>query len=313
MILILVDMPKIVALDPILLFEEHQQILNDLGELVMYDSVPTSNSEIVRRLKGAEIVIDFWTALPKNVIDQLPQTKMICSAAVGCDWIDVGACQRKGIAVTHCPGHNCESVAEHTLALILSALRKINQATNDTHHGRYHPSGYKGMELQGRTLGVIGYGAIGKRVAEIAQHGFGMKILFTNSTSSRKDLEKLLRVSDVISINAPLNEQTKNLIGANEFNLMKKDVVLVNTGRGGIIDEQALVQAIKSGKVFAAGLDILTVEPFEKNNPLFDFPNVIITPHSAWNTIETDYRLSAQVTEIVSAFIHGQVFYQVTE
>ncbi|MCR4329040.1 MAG: hypothetical protein NUV65_00665 [Candidatus Roizmanbacteria bacterium] len=306
-------MTKIVAVDPIFLFPKHTKLLKEFGELVTFDTVPKNSSEILNRIKGADIVIDYWTALPKEVLENLKNTKMICSASAGYEWIDIETASKKGITITHCPGHNCEAVAELTIGLMLSALRHICKAVNETRGGSYKPAGYKSKELKDKTLGIIGYGTIGKRVAEIAEKGFGMKVLFTNSKSTPADLKKLLKVSDIISVNAPLNDKTKNLLGKYEFDLMKEGVIFVNTGRGAIVDETALFNSLKSGKIYAAGLDLLADEPYKKDNPLFKLQNVVITPHIAWNTEEADYRLSAQVVEIISAFVSGKPVYIVPE
>ncbi len=160
-------------------------------------------------------------------------------------------------------------------------------------------------ELHEKTIGIIGYGRIGKRVGEIAEKGFGMKILFANSSTSREEFENLLKTSDVISINAPLNEKTKGLIGIKEFNLMKTGIVIVNTGRGAIIDEIAFAKSLKSDKVSAAGLDVLKDEPMNLKSPLFSFPNVVITPHIAFNTKESTKRLSKIVTDNIINFLEG--------
>ncbi len=306
-------MTKIVCVDPILLFPEHIHSLKELGELVLFDAAPINNEETIERIKDANIVVDFWTTLPQEIISKLSKTKMICSAAAGYDWIDVKAATQKGITVTHCPGHNAESVAEHTVGLMLAAMRLSWKASSETKTGKFAPDEYKGKELKDKTVGIIGYGSIGKRVAQILEKGFGVKILYINSSSSRKDLENLLNDSDFISINAPLNDKTRNLISHKEFELMKPGVVFVNTGRGAIVDEKALLAHLKNGRVFAAGLDILAKEPFEVANPLLSQPNVIVTPHIGWNTEETDYKLSAQVVEVVTAFIHDKPIYIVPE
>ena len=139
-------MTKIVAVDPILLFSEHIKALKELGELVMFDTAPKSAEEIVDRIKEADIVLDFWTALPKEVIEKLSKTKMICSAAAGYDWIEVKTATEKGISITHCPGHNGESVAEHTIGLMLAAIRHTAKAVTETKTGKFDPEGYKGKE-----------------------------------------------------------------------------------------------------------------------------------------------------------------------
>ena len=306
-------MTKITCVDPIILFPEHINALKKLGELIMYNAAPKSNDEIFNRIQDTDVVIDFWTALPKKVIEKLNQTKMICSAAAGYDWIDVKTATAKGITITHCPGHNAESVAEHTVGLILGAMRLSWKASSEVRNGKFTPEEYKGKELKGKTVGIIGYGSIGKRVAEILEKGFGAKITYTNSSSSKDELEKLLEESDFISVNAPLNDKTRNLISHKEFTLMKPGVLFVNTGRGAIVDEEALLENLKNGKVFAAGLDILEKEPFETTNPLLSQPNVLVTPHIGWNTEETEYRLSAQVLEIVTAFIRDEPIYIIPE
>lgn len=304
---------KIVAVDPILLFPEHIKSLKKLGELVLHDTAPKDNSEVIRRITNANVVIDFWTALPTEVINELSTTKMICSAASGYNWIDVETATQKGITVTHCPGHNSESVAEHTVGLMLAAMRLTCKSANEAKSGKFTPADYKGKELKGKTVGIIGYGSIGKRVAEILEKGFGAQAIHINSTGSRTDLEKLLRNSDFISVNAPLNDKTKNMLGEHEFKHMKPGVVFVNTGRGAIVDEGALFKGLLSGKVFSAGLDVLAKEPYNTNNPLFSLPNVVITPHIGWNTQETDYRLSAQVVDIVTAFVSGKPIHIISE
>lgn len=306
-------MVKIVGIDPIVLFPEHVKKLESLGELTLCDTVPNDDVEIIDRVGDAEIILGFWTALSKSVIQNFSNVKMICSAAAGYDWIDVKAAIEKEITVTHCPGHNAQAVAEHTVGLLLAAMRLTRKASCEVRKGEFLPESYVGKELKGKTVGIIGYGSIGKKVAEILQRGFGAKIVYVNSRSSREDLERLLIVSDFISINAPLSDKTRNLISDREFDLMKDDVVIVNTGRGAIIDEIALLQNLENGKVFAAGLDTLAKEPFQDSNPLLSYPNVIITPHIGWNTRESEYRLSAQVVEIITAFVQGNPIYIIPE
>lgn len=306
-------MKKIVAVDPIELFPEHLKALKKLGEVVLQNTLPKDTAEIVKRTKDADVIIDFWTALPGSVIEKLDKPKMICSAAAGYDWIDIKTATKKGITVTHCPGHSAESVAEHTVGLMLNAMRFSQKANSDVKKGTFNPEQYKGKELKNKTVGIIGYGSIGKRVAEILEKGFGAKILYINSSSSGIDLDKLLEKSDVISVNAPLNDKTRNLLSHKEFKRMKPGVVFVNTGRGAIVDEEALLENLKTGKIFAAGLDTLAKEPVEAANPLLSQPNVIVTPHIGWNTEETEYRLSSQVAEIVSAYIKGKPVYVIPE
>jgi len=304
---------KIVLLDPMKIFPEHQQELSQLGDFVTYDKAPANKEEILERVKDADVVINFWVELPTDVVKEMSSVKLIIMAASGYDWVDVDMATEKGVLIAHCPGHNAESVAEHTIGLILSASRHLRKAVNETYRGEWNSIAYQGVELKDKILGIVGYGHIGKRVGEIAENGFNMNVQHVDSGSTSEDLDNLLQTSDVISINAPLNEKTKGMINEDAFEKMKQDVVLVNTGRGAVIDESALIKAIKSGKVYAAGLDTLSQEPPEKDNPLFGFDNVIITPHTAWNTKETDYNLSEQIVKIVKAFVEGSPVHIITE
>lgn len=244
--------------------------------------------------------------MPARVITSASRLKMICVAATGYEWIDIKKAKKKNIVVSNSPGYGTEAVAEHTVGLLLNASRLAFKAGQDIKNGKWDPIIYKGKGLKGKTLGIIGYGSIGRRVAEICQKSFRAKILYANTSTSRKDFEYLLKNSDFISINAPLTEKTKGMLGKKEFSLMKKGVVLVNTGRGAIIQEEVLVDNLKSGKVFAAGLDVLTKEPMDKNDQLFSLSNVIITPHIGFNTEEAEYRLSEIVTQNIKAFLDGR-------
>lgn len=304
---------KIVAVDPVTLFPEHVAILKSLGEFIQYDTEHTDDQEALDRLKDADMVVLYGAHIPGEIISQLDTTKLIIVCAAGYDWVDIASAKKKGIVVTHCPGSNGEAVSEFTFGLLLEAARNSFDAAKRAATGEYSHAGYRGKELRGKTLGIIGYGTIGKRVAEIAQTGFDMKVISTNSKSTRGDLENLLKNSDFISINAPSNEHTKNLIGKKELALTKKGVVLVNTGRGAVIDEEALYESLKSGHIHGAGLDVMHVEPFVKDHRLFSLPNVVITPHIAYNTEETDFRLSAQIAEIAQSFVEGNTKYVIAE
>lgn len=303
---------KIVVVDSVRLFPQDIATLRSLGEYVQYDTECKDDSELFERLKDAEIIIVYGTRISDEMIAKLDKAKILIACAAGYDWVNIDAAKKKGILVAHCPGNNSEAVAEFTLGLLIMASRNAFDAARKATAGEYSQD-YHGAELQERTLGVIGYGTIGKRVTEIAKNAFNMQIIPINSASTRQDLEKLLTSSDFISINAPSNEKTKNMIGADEFKLMKDGVVLVNTGRGSIIDEDALYDALKSGKVHGAGLDVMQTEPYIKGHKLFQLPNVIITPHIAYNTEETDLRLSAQVAEIAKSFVEGNPKYIIPE
>ena len=295
---------KIVSVDDVYLHPNHIEELETLGEVVIYHDTP--NEEVgINRIKDADVVIDNWLKMPKAVIRGAKKLKMITVAATGYEWIDLSETLKHNIVICNAPGYATEAVAEHTIGLMLQAIRQGSQAERDLRIGIWTPIKYEGEELQNKTLGIIGYGAIGRRVAAIAQKGFGMHILYTTSASTRNDFEHLLRESDIISINVPLTSVTKGIISAKEFRLMKQGVVIVNTGRGAVIDEEELINNLKSKKIFAGGLDVLTKEPLDQNNKLLNFPNVTLTPHIAWNTEESKYRLSQIVMENIKCFLVG--------
>ncbi|RJR16288.1 hypothetical protein C4579_00425 [Candidatus Microgenomates bacterium] len=298
---------QIVILDASYLQPQDKQALEKFGTLTTFGTNPPPDPQtLINRLKDAEIVVNLWSFLTDEIISALPKLRCIVTATVGVDKIDLDAAKKHHVTVVNCPGYNAQAVAEHTIGLILAAARLTAQSEQDIRKNLWQPDAYKGKELQNKTLGIIGYGDIGKKVAEIANKGFSMKVIYTDRNSSREDLELLLQSSDVISVNAPLNNQTRNLLSDQEFSLMKPGIILVNTGRGAIIDEKALVENLKSGKVFAAGLDVLSIEPMQNTDPLFSLPNVIITPHIAWNSQESEAMLSKMVVENVQAFVAGR-------
>jgi glycerate dehydrogenase len=298
---------KIVQIDDVFLCPEHVERLCRCGELIQYHDVPTDEQGI-QRILDADIVIDNWYHLPAEVIGAAAKLKLICVAASGFEWIDLEAARRRHIAVCNCPGYATEAVAEHTIGLMLAAIRKIHRAATDLGRGLWNPMSeiYRGRELHNRTLGIIGYGNVGQRVGEIAAKGFGMEIIYVNQKSSHQDFKQLLRQSDIISINAPLTNITKEMLGKKEFELMKQGVVIVNTGRGAIIDELVLVENLKSGKVLAAGLDVFVDQPPTPDNQLFNLPNVVATPHIGFSTEEALHRLSETITENIEKFIEGK-------
>ncbi len=214
--------------------------------------------------------------------------------------------RKRNIVVSNSAAYCSETVAEHTIGLMLNAARLSSRAEKDLRKGVWQPTQYKGKELFGKTLGILGYGSIGKKVGEIASKGLNMKILYIDDQSSRNDLEKLLKGSDVVAVELPLNDETRGFLGKEEFNLMKEDIIVVNTGRGAVIDEKALVENLKSGKIFAAGIDVFAKEPIDKNNPLLKFQNVTLTPHIAFNTQESQKNLSKIVVDNIIAFIKGK-------
>ncbi len=298
---------KVVSLGGVCLRDEDIAALQARDiELVTHDETPCDAQEIIKRAGDADIIISFLCELDKSIIDAIPNLKMISLATTGCDGIDLEAATARSIAVTYTPGYATEAVAEHTIGLMLAAGRLTQRAADDFKGGLYDHCRYVGKQLQGNKLGIIGYGRIGQRVAEIATKGFGMQVRYSDRDTQRSELEDILCTSDFISLHVTLTPQTKHLLGPKEFMCMQEGVVIVNTARGGIIDEAALLENLESGKVFAAGLDVLEKEPMDPKNPLVAHPNTIVTPHIAYHADVSIENRSQIVTENILKFLDGK-------
>jgi D-3-phosphoglycerate dehydrogenase len=241
------------------------------------------------------------------------KVKVICKQGVGFDSIDIEAARSRGIPVLRTPGANSEAVAEMAMALALSATRRVTELDRMLRAGvKFERPNILGIEMHGKTVGVIGMGAIGSRVARKWQAAFEAKVVYYDPYVSNSGFEKsekvedLLTRSDLVSIHVPLTGETRKLIGAPQLARMKKTAVLVNTSRGGIIDESALYEALKERRIFAAGLDVWEVEPPPKDAPLLSLPNVVGTPHAAGGTFETQERSSLQVAMQVVEVLQGK-------
>jgi D-3-phosphoglycerate dehydrogenase len=305
---------KIAVVDHIYLNEEYVRRLQLLGELEIFREPPRTSEELKRRIETADVVIVGWSQLTKDIIDSALKLKMISIWATTCHYADLQAAKERKIVVTHVPGYATEAVAEHTFALLLAAIRKLPSADRHVREGNFDWRPFTGAELNGKTIGVVGTGAIGCRVAEIAK-AFKMKVLGYDKYPSEKkaqefgikyvDLHTLMRESDIISIHVILSPETEGLIGRREIDAAKEGVVIVNTSQGKVIDETALVEALKSGKVSAAGLDVLSEEPPAKDNPLFKLDNAVFSPHVGFNTLEAAKRCTDICIENVEKFLGG--------
>lgn len=243
------------------------------------------------------------TLLTINVSEDLlaraPILKVVSNMAVGFDNIDISACTRRGIPVGNTPGVLTDGTADLTMAILLSAARRLSEASLDAKEGRWHtwtPTGWLGKDLRGSTMGIIGMGKIGKAVAERAV-GFGLEIIFSDPNpqstfaaklnACRVSLEVLLRESDFVSLHVPLTEETRGIIGEDALKTMKPSAILVNTSRGGTVDQDALLNALKEGWISGAALDVTEPEPLPSGHPLYQLPNCLIVPHigsATWNT-----------------------------
>lgn len=285
----------------------------------------TSPAETVERLRDATIVLTNKAPLRGDVLAQLPKLKMIAVAATGYDVIDVPACRERGIAVANIRNYAVHTVPEHAFTLILALRRSLLEYRADVERGRWqevdqfcffdHPI----RDLHGSTIGIFGEGVLGQATASIAR-AFGMRVLFADHAPPKMPgveftpMEQVLAEADVISLHCPLTPDSRNLFGLEQFRKMKRSAILVNTARGGLVDEQALVTALKEGLIAGAGFDVLTKEPPKDGNPLLDLrmPNFILTPHVAWASDGAMQFLADQLIDNVELFIKGTPQHLVT-
>ena len=278
----------------------------------------TSDSQIIERLQGAQVAIVNKITLGENVFSACPELKLILVAATGLNNIDLAAARQRGISVCNCQGYGTATVAQHALMLLLALATRLPDYQTAVAHGRWQESGqfclldFPIVELDGKTLGILGHGELGSAVARLAE-AFGMRVLAGNLPGrpprpERLDLDDLLPQVDALTLHCPLTEQTRNLIGARELQLMKPSAYLINTARGGLIDEQALADTLRQGHLGGAATDVLTNEPPRNGNPLLapDIPRLIVTPHSAWGSREARQRIVGQMTENAEAFFAGK-------
>jgi glycerate dehydrogenase len=275
-------------------------------------------AEVATLLGGATIAIINKAPLPGAILPQLDRLRLVAVSATGTDNIDVAACRARGIVVSNVRNYAVHTVPEHAFALILALRRSLVAYRDDVARGLWHRSeqfclsGHPIRDLHGSTIGIFGEGAIGQGVAQIAR-GFGMRVLFADHAPPRAQgvqftpVDSVLRESDVITLHLPLTPQTRNLIGARELAAMKPGALLVNTARGGLVDEPALADALRKGAIGGAGFDVLSVEPPRGGNPLLelDLPNLIVTPHVAWSSREAMQALADQLIDNVEAFVQG--------
>ena len=287
---------KIVFLEPLGLkvpqIEAACEGLKKAGhEVVIYPDRNENLDELIRRAEGAEVVIESNIPLRKDFLDACPKLKMLSIAFTGLDHIDMEECQRRGILVKNAAGYSTEAVAELAIALMIDLYRKVPE--NDTITRQCNRKGLMpGLEIKGKTLGIIGMGNIGQRVAKLA-NAFGCKVLAWNRTPKQiegvtfVDKETLLKESDIVTLHIALNNETRDFITEKEFALMKPNAILVNTARGPVVNEQALANALKEGKIAGAATDVYSKEPpLNQDNPLFDAPNLIMLPHIGFATEE---------------------------
>ncbi|SAK97881.1 glycerate dehydrogenase [Caballeronia pedi] len=287
-------------------------------ELHVFES--TRPEEVLDRVRDADIVITNKVKLSGDVIAQAKRLKLIAIAATGTDNVDASACNEMGISVCNVRNYAVHTVPEHTFALIFALRRSLTAYRSAVQAGRWQESGqfcffdFPIKDLTGSTLGVIGDGALGKATADIGR-ALGLKVL-VSAFKGRDDMgmlytpfERVLEESDIITLHCPLNDQTRDLIGDAEFAMMKQRPLLINTARGGLVHEAALVRAVKAGSISGAGFDVVTQEPLPKANPLNEIlhhPAFILTPHVAWASEEAIQALADQLMDNIAAYVAGQ-------
>ena len=279
-----------------------------------YQSTWTQD-EIVERLKDADIAIINKVPMRAETLKLLPKLKLIAVAATGTDIIDKAYCKANGITIVNIRNYAFNTVPEHVLALIFTLRRNLFAYTKDVQDGVWNKSSqfcfltHPIRDVAGSTLGIVGYGALGKSIGKRAE-ALGMKVLPYDifPQPGLVDLDTILTQSDIITLHVPLTPETKNMIGAKELKKMKPSAILINTARGGLVDEAALVEALKTGSIAGAGFDVLTKEPPKEGNILLDatIPNLIVTPHVAWASKEAMQILADQLIDNIEAFVAGK-------
>lgn len=290
--------------------------LAEPGGFTVYDYTPPE--EILSRMSGAQIVFTNKTPLTAEAIAACPELKYIGVLATGYNVVDVAAAKAHGVAVTNIPTYGTSAVAQYTMALLLELCHHVGAHSDSVHQGDWTRSrdfcywNFPLMELAGKTMGLIGYGRIGQAVGKLAQ-AFGMELLvYTQPESAEPEpgvrfvsLEELLAQADAVSLHCPLFPENTGMINRERLALMKEGAFLLNTARGPLIDEEAVAEALKSGRLGGAALDVVSVEPIRADNPLLCAPNCLITPHIAWAAKESRARLMDIATENLRGFLNG--------
>ena len=287
-----------------------------LGELTVYDR--TAQEDAAARIGDAEVVFINKVRLTDDIFAACPNLKLVSILATGYNIVDLAAAKRRGITVCNVPGYSTRAVVQMTFALLLEICQQVGLHSGAVHTGRWQTCpdfcfwDRPLIELDGKTMGIVGYGAIGSAVGTVAQ-ALGMKLLVTARHEKPVpegarfvSLPELLAQSDVVSLHCPQTAENARMIDAGALAQMKDGAILLNTARGGLLDEQAVADALRSGKLLAAGMDVVSAEPIRADNPLLTAPNCFLTPHIAWAPLETRRRLQAISAENLRAFRAGK-------
>ncbi len=296
--------------------EEAIKLLKSIGRVERNTMErPLTEEELKQVIRDVDALIVGIDRITDDVLKHANRLKVIANHGVGFDNIDLEAATKRGIPVVYSPHANADSVADFTLGLIIALLRKIVDAHLATKSGKFRLKKFLGVELCNKVIGIIGFGQIGSRVAQRAL-SFGMKVItydpyvkeevLAKFNARKVSLEELLKTSDIVTIHVPLTEKTRNLIGEKELKLMKSSAVLINTARGGIVNENDLYKALKEGWITGAAIDVYEKEPPSKDNPLFKLDNIIVTPHIAFFTKEAVRRMDMMIAQDVVNVLQGK-------
>lgn len=291
-----------------------------LGDLTVYDRTPTGDElEIVRRIGDAEVVLTNKTPMTKTVLDNCPAIRLICVMATGFNVVDVAAAREKQIPVSNVPTYGTASVGQFAIALLLEICHHIGHHDQAVKDGKWEQNDdwcfwdYPLIELDGKTMGIVGFGRIGQTTGKLAK-ALGMKVLaydaYPNDSGKAiaeyVSLDKLLQSSDVVALHCPLLPETEGIICKANIDKMKDGAILINNSRGPLVVEQDLADALNSGKIYAAGVDVVSTEPIRGDNPLLKARNCLITPHISWAARESRQRIMTMSAENIRAYIQGK-------
>lgn len=283
-----------------------------LGELTVYDY--TAPKDVMARIGDAALILTNKTVITADIMAACPKLRYIGVLATGYNVVDIAEAKTRGIVVTNVPAYSTDTVAQFTMALLLEIALHVGEHSRAVHGGKWSACrdfafwDYPLMELKGKTFGIVGYGSIGKAVAKLAE-AFGMKVLAYSRHGAENyhtELDELYAKSDVVSLHCPLTAENAGMINRETIAKMKDGVILLNTARGGLINESDLRAALLSGKVYAAASDVVSAEPIKADNPLLGVPNMIITPHIAWAALEARQRLMDVATDNVRQYLAGK-------
>lgn len=310
-------MKKIVVLDSYTLTGEDLtwEELKKIADVTVYDR--TKPEDMVARCTGADMVLTNKVIINDTIMEQLPQMKYIGILATGMNVVDLEAAARRGIVVTNIPAYSTASVAQMVFAHLLNITQRVDHYSNQVHEGKWGANADFSMrdtpliELAGKTIGLVGLGNTGMATAQIA-NAFGMRVIAVTSKSELPgwiesvSKEEMFKRADVVSLHCPLVPDTEKIINAQTLGLMKKTAIVINCGRGGLVDEDALAEALKRGEIMAAGIDVMRQEPPRDGSPLIGCKNCYVTPHIAWATKEARERLMEIAVKNCKAFIEGK-------